>query len=340
MDKGTTDPGYLITFSEPALPAPDWTPRPRYWLHGLLFAVTCFTTMVVGARMQYNFERNLPVLSLDNGSAPFFPVSWVVTHPSRLAGGIPFAGSLMLILLAHEMGHYLFCRHYGVSATLPFFIPGPPWFGTFGAFIRIRSQIFSRRQLFDIGIAGPIAGFVVACAVLAVSLGWSKGLPAAAPPPDLQMGFPQIFLLAQRLLGSAAAGGVSRLPFDRIILHPMAIAAWVGMFATALNLLPGGQLDGGHILFSIFPRAHRAISLAAMAVLLVMAFHYWMGWLVWAVFLGVSSYRHPPVARWPQVSGFRAWLGVFAVVMLALTLTPAPFAGASIPEVVRQVRGQ
>jgi membrane-associated protease RseP (regulator of RpoE activity) len=154
------------------------------------------------------------------------------------------------------------------------------------------------------------------------------------------MGFPQVFLLAQRLLGRSGGSGVLQLPFDRIILHPMAVAAWVGMFATALNLLPGGQLDGGHILFSIFPRAHRLVSLAAMAVLLGMAYHYWMGWLVWAVFLGVSSYRHPPVAQWPQVSGIRAWLAVFAALMLAFTFTPAPFEHASLPEVVRQVRGQ
>jgi membrane-associated protease RseP (regulator of RpoE activity) len=339
MDNGTNDPGYVITFpaAEPALPAPEWAPRPRYWLHGLLFLLTCFTTLVVGARMQYNFERNLPVLSLDDGAAPFFPVTWVVRHPSWLEGGIPFSASLMLILLSHEMGHYLYCRYYGVSATLPFFIPGPPWFGTFGAFIRIRSLIFSRRQLFDIGVAGPIAGFVVSCAVLVISLGMSKALPAGAPRPELQMGFPEIFRLAQNLL-AASTGGVMRLPLDRIILHPMAVAAWVGMFATALNLLPGGQLDGGHILFAIFPRAHRAVSFAAMIVLLAMAYFCWTGWLVWAIFLGVSSYRHPPVAERPRVSGVRAWLALFAVLMLGLTLTPAPFEHASVPEFVRQLR--
>jgi len=341
MDNRTTDPGYLITFpaAEPALPAAETTPQPRYWLHGLLFLLTCFTTLVVGARMQYNFERNLPVLSLDDGAAPFFPVMWAVRHPLWLAGGIPFAGSLMLILLAHEMGHYLYCRRYGVSATLPFFIPGPPWFGTFGAFIRIRSLIFSRRQLFDIGVAGPIAGFVVSCAVIGVSLGLSKPLPPTASHPDLQMGFPAIFLVTQRLL-AAGANSVMHLPLDRIILHPMAVAGWVGMFATALNLLPGGQLDGGHILFAMFPRAHRRVSLAAMIVLLAMAYYWWTGWLVWAIFLGVSSYRHPPVAEWPRVSGGRAWLALFAVLMLVVTLTPAPFEHASMPEMLRQMRSQ
>jgi membrane-associated protease RseP (regulator of RpoE activity) len=318
-------------------------PRQRYWLHALLLLLTCLTTLVVGARMQYNFVHGQSVFLLDDSAASFFPVSWAFSHPARLLLGIPFAGTLMLILLAHEMGHYLCCKYYGVWATLPFFIPAPTLIGTLGAFIRIRSPIRSRRALFDIGIAGPIAGFVVAVGVLVVSLGLSKPMPFGAPPADLEVGFPLIFQLVHRLLAAAGPGyGTAMLPLNRVLLHPTAIAAWVGMFATALNLLPGGQLDGGHIVFSIAPRAHRWISWLTTIVLLFMAYYLCYIWFMWAVLLRLSSLRHPQVAEWPKVAGGRAVLAGFAVLMLALTLTPAPFLHFSVreilPEILRQFK--
>jgi membrane-associated protease RseP (regulator of RpoE activity) len=311
-------------------------PRQRYWLHAFLLLLTCFTTLVVGAHMQHNFAVGRTAFLLDYSSGSMFQVPWALRHPSRLLLGIPFAGTLMLILLAHEMGHYLYCKRYGVWATLPFFIPAPTLIGTFGAFIRIRSPIRSRTALFDIGIAGPIAGFVVAVGVLLVSLGLSKPIPAGAPPADLELGFPLIFHLTHRLLVSAGAGSsVAVLPLNRVLLHPTAIAAWVGMFATALNLLPGGQLDGGHIVFSIAPRAHRWISWATTIILLFMAYYLCYVWLMWAVFLRLSSLRHPQVAEWPRVSGPRAVLAGFAVLMLVLTLAPAPFLHFSFREILR-----
>jgi membrane-associated protease RseP (regulator of RpoE activity) len=314
-------------------------PRPRYWLHALLLLLTCFTTLVVGARMQYHFLHGQPIFLLDDSAASFFPVKWALSDPSRLLLGIPFAGTLMLILLAHEMGHYLYCKHYGVWATLPFFIPAPTLIGTLGAFIRIRSPIRSRTALFDIGIAGPIAGFVVAVGVLAVSLGLSQPLQAGAPPADLELGFPLIFHTVHRLLVFVGAGqGVAGLPLDRVLLHPTAIAAWVGMFATALNLLPGGQLDGGHIVFSIAPRAHRWISWATTIALLFMAYYLCYVWFIWAILLRLSSLRHPQVAEWPRVEGSRAVLAGFAVVMLALTLAPAPFLHFSAQEIIRAIQ--
>jgi membrane-associated protease RseP (regulator of RpoE activity) len=313
-------------------------PRQRYWLHVLLLLLTCFTTLVVGARMQYNFAHSRSVFLLDDNAASFFPVSWAFSHPQRLLLGIPFAGTLMLILLAHEMGHYLYCRRYGVWATLPFFIPAPTLIGTFGAFIRIRSPIRSRTALFDIGIAGPIAGFVVAVGVLVISLGLSKAIPAGSPPADLELGFPLIFQLMHGLLAALGSGhGAALLPLNRVLLHPMAIAAWVGMFATALNLLPGGQLDGGHIVFSIAPRAHRSISWLTTSVLLLMAYYLCYVWLMWAILLRLSSLRHPRVAEWPKVSGGRAVLAGFAVLMLLLTLTPAPFLHFSLREILPEM---
>ena len=214
-------------------------PRPRYWLHILLLLATCFTTLVMGARMQYNFQHGQPALSIGDDSVPYFPASWMFSHPERLLGGIPFMATLMLFFLAHEMGHYLYCRRYGVYATLPFFIPMPTLIGTMGAVILIRSRIRSRTALFDIGIAGPIAGFVVALAVLMVSLGWSKPmLTRGFGPAEYDLGYPLIFQGLHRLLVSMnLLHGPAALPLNRVLLHPVAIAAWVGMFATVAELI-------------------------------------------------------------------------------------------------------
>ena len=324
-------------------------PKPRYWLHILLLLATCFTTLVMGARMQYNFKHNRPALSFSDDpivntagqseTVPFFPAGWVRSHPARLLGGLPFMATLMLFFLAHEMGHYLYCRHYGVYATLPFFIPVPIGVGTMGAIILIRSRIRSRTALFDIGIAGPIAGFAVAVVALVISLTWSKPMHFALGPDDYQLGYPLIFHVLHRLLTLAGLiQGPSAVPLDRMLLHPTAIAAWVGMLATSLNLLPGGQLDGGHIIFSIAPRAHKIVSRLTILILLPMAYFLWLGWLVWAFLLWLSSLRHPQVAEWPRVSGARIWLAGFALLMLVLTIIPAPMAHSSLRETLPEPR--
>lgn len=303
-------------------------PKQRYWLHGLLLILTIFTTLVVGSHFESNYQHHRSAFDEDGTDIPFFPIDFVWHHPSRLLLGIPFSASLMLILLAHEMGHYLYCVRYDVNATLPFFIPFPSLIGTMGAFIRIRSPIRSRTALFDIGIAGPIAGFVVACGVLVIALGSSLAAPAAPPITDgVVIHYPLIFSLVQRTLASVGLlKGAAALPLDELLLHPTAIAAWVGMFATSLNLLPGGQLDGGHIVFSIGPRAHRFVSRAVILILIPMAVYLWWVWLVWAILLEISTYRHPQVAEWPRVSGKRVWLAVFALLMLVVTLIPRPIA--------------
>lgn len=323
-------------------PVPQWVPSPpkqRYWLHALLLLATCFTTLVMGARMQYNFAHGRRALTfsdepISGETIDPFPYSWIRTHPARLLGGLPFMLTLMLFFMAHEMGHYLYCRRYGVHATLPFFIPAPTMIGTMGAVIIIRSRIRSRTALFDIGIAGPIAGFVVASGILAFSLAWSKPMYAGQIPADYELGFPLIFQFVHGLLTSTGIlRGVSALPLNRVLISPVAIAAWVGMLATSLNLLPGGQLDGGHIVFSIAPRIHKIVSRVTILILLVMAYYLWMGWFVWAILLGLSSLRHPQVAEWPKVSGARMWLALFALLMLVLTLIPAPTLHTSFREV-------
>jgi membrane-associated protease RseP (regulator of RpoE activity) len=284
--------------------------------------------MVVGARMQFNFLHNQPVFSLNDDSLSLFPIGWIVQHPSNLLLGMPFSLTLMFILLAHEMGHYLYARHYRVYATLPFFVPFPSLIGTLGAFIRIKSPIPSRAALFDIGIAGPIAGFIPACGALLVGLSLSHPLTPGTVS-DFQLGLPLAFKIAGRLLHAGNLTGLS--------LHPIAAAAWVGMFATALNLLPGGQLDGGHIVFSVSPQFHRAVSFVTVLALIPLAKYFWTGWLLWAVLLAMTT-RHPPVPVRPSVTGGRRWIAAFAVLMLVLSFTPAPFTHSSGREVWPEVR--
>ena len=313
-------------------------PNPRYWLHILLFLATIFTTLVVGAKMEFDFLHSVPPFIHGDETLPLFPVGWALQEPSRLLLGIPFSATLLLILLAHEMGHYLYCRYYGVYATLPFFIPAPTLIGTLGAVIRIRSPIRSRCALFDIGIAGPIAGFVVALAVLAVAMPHSRLVPGVMANSDVEMGYPLIFHLFSRMFPLANASGGSAALQD-IYFHPTAVAAWVGMFATALNLLPGGQLDGGHIVFALNPRAHRVVSRLTIVTLIPMAFYFWAGWLLWAILLRISGMRHPMVEDWPGITAGRRWLAALALLMMVVTLTPAPFAHSSLQQVVRAIRG-
>lgn len=308
-------------------------PRPRYWLHGLLLLVTIFTTLIVGARMQFNFQHNLPALTAGDEYIPFFPVEWVLAKPSRIWLGIPFSMTLLFILLAHEMGHYLYCRYYRVHATLPFFIPAPTLIGTLGAVIRIKSPIRSRAALFDIGIAGPIAGFLVAVSVLLVSLTLSKPVVPGMAPSDIYLGYPIIFDLVHRMLAVFAPMlGVSSVPLTRVYLHPTAVAAWVGMFATALNLLPSGQLDGGHIVYALWPRAHRYVSWITVFALVYLGKQY-IGWRMWAglvAAMNIVSWRQRQAPDFPRVQGWRWVLALLALLMLILTLTPVPFHGSAL----------
>jgi membrane-associated protease RseP (regulator of RpoE activity) len=283
------------------------------WLHFLLFALTVVSTTMVGASQYAAFLDDF-----QGSSALPMPV------PALFLRGLWYSGTILAILGCHELGHYFACRYYDVDASLPFFIPVPFFLtGTMGAFIRIREPIPSKKMLFDIGIAGPIAGFVVACVVLAIALGLSRAAPQSTDA--LLIHYPLIFDLAHRGLASLGMlNEIAALPFRNLLLHPMAFAAWGGMFATSLNLLPGGQLDGGHILFSIAPRAHRTVSRLTILCLIPMAVYLWYGWLIWAILLELSSFRHPQVSEFPKVSGKRLALAAFALVMLVVTIIPKP----------------
>jgi len=288
--------------------------RERYWLHWLLFALTLVTTTVVGSALQYDFDRNLPFEAEHSFDA--YVRAW--RHPAALLPGLPFSLTLITILLAHEFGHYLACVYYRVNASLPYFLPAPSVIGTFGAFIRIRSAIYSRRVLFDIGVAGPLAGFVFLLPALSVGLAFSKIMPGIDRQGALHFGVPLLQWLLERIIFPGVA------PMD-VYLHPVARAAWIGIFATALNLLPIGQLDGGHILYALVGEKHKWISSAAIAALIPLGIFFWYVWLFWAVVLFWGR-RHPLVYDSGDLGAGRRKLGWMALAIFLLSFTFAPIA--------------
>ena len=271
------------------------------WLHFVLLVATLATTTIAGA--------------LGAGANPF-------TTPAALLAGLPFSLTLLAILLCHEMGHWLAARHHGVPTSLPYFIPGPPILvGTFGAFIRMRGMPRSRRALFDIGAAGPWAGAVVALPAVALGLAWSEVRPLR-PDDALGLAFGNSMLftgLTELVLGVH--------PDDAtILLHPIAVAGWFGLFVTFLNLLPVGQLDGGHVAYALLGRGHRIISRIFVVVLLVLGLRGWDGWFLWAFLLAfVVRVDHPDTAD--RATGLdtrrivAAWL---TVLLFAVTFMPEP----------------
>lgn len=289
-------------------------PRPRpYLIHVVLFLLTVVTTTLVGARLTLNFESNQPMFTEED----ILTFVRLIEHPELLLSGLPFSLSLIAILLAHEMGHYLTCRYYGVRASLPYFIPAPTFIGTLGAFIRIKSPILSKRVLFDIGVAGPLAGFVVLIPVLAIGLAYSKVFPGGAPQGDIIFGTPGLMRLAEILV-------FGNVPSSDIYWHPIAYAAWVGMFATALNLLPIGQLDGGHIVYALFGESHWKISRLLLILLIPLGFLYWYGWLVWALLLLLFGTRHPPVADPTELDPYRKRLALWSLIVFIVCFMVVP----------------
>ena len=290
--------------------------RPRYWLHALLFLLTLITTTGVGARLAHNFQANRPAFELEQDLSALVEILY---HPSLLVDGLPFSLTLLAILLAHELGHYLTCVWNGIDVSLPYFIPAPTFIGTFGAFIRIRSPIYSKRVLFDVGLAGPLAGFLFLLPAMAIGLAYSKVAPGFAEGGDLIFGTPPVLRALEALIFPGVAPG-------DIYLHPVARAAWVGVLATALNLLPIGQLDGGHILYAFVARRHRLLSRLFVGALIPIGVFYWYGWLVWAGFFAFFGLKHPPTIYDPvELDPVRRRLGVVALLILLATFTLAPF---------------
>ncbi len=294
-------------------PAPE---RPRYGRALLLFLLTfgCATTLgpVMVLLTQAAASTNLEPILLPE------VVRGVWSDPHLLVQGFAFSFSGLTILLAHELGHYFACRRYGLPCTLPYFLPVPFNFGTFGAFIRIKAPIRSRRELFDVGIAGPIAGFVVLIPFLLYGVAHSRYASIPDQGVIYKLGHPLALELAARWFHGAAPAG------SQLDLHPVAVGAWLGLFATALNLLPLGQLDGGHILYAVTRQRRRRFALLFLLVLAGLG-TLWAGWWLWCVLILALGLRHPPVrdegeplGRWRQAL---AWV---ALALLVLSFSPAP----------------
>jgi membrane-associated protease RseP (regulator of RpoE activity) len=281
---------------------------------GLLFVLTLISTLAVGAQFASTYAA---------GQSPdfddfFLTYGTLLAHPQLLLAGAPFAFTLLAILLAHELGHYFACRYYGLSASYPYFIPAPTLIGTMGAFIRIRSPIHNRNALFDVGLAGPVVGFLFAIPALGIAIAYSRVVPLSEAHSSVVFGTP----LALRILLAVIRPGV---PVGDLLLHPVGRAAWVGLFATALNLLPGGQLDGGHILYAAAAKYHRRVTLGVALLLIPLGYIFWAGWYLWAALLLALGFRHPPLLYpWERLDRTRLlWIAV-AVLIFLLSFMPVP----------------
>ncbi|MGE3957735.1 MAG: site-2 protease family protein [Vicinamibacterales bacterium] len=299
-----------------------WLPRKKFqdrrWINSLLLLLTIATTTAVGGLHWLEFAAQAHL--------PYQDLGWT----DLLLRGFWYSGTILAILGCHELGHYLACRYYDVDASLPFFIPAPFLTGTLGAFIRIREPIPSKRMLFDIGIAGPIAGFIIA--VPALFMGLAMSTVVASPPVEvvgffdesdaLQLGEPLLFKLA----GWVVAGPLGD---DRTFnLHPVAFAAWFGAIATFLNLFPLGQLDGGHISYAVLGRRSSHVTLAAIAGAVILTI-FSPGLFVWTSLMIVMLWRfgrHHPRTFDEEIplDRTRVVLALVAVLIFVLCFTPAP----------------
>ncbi len=273
-------------------------------LHVVLFILTFITTLLAGALLE--------------GVVPW-------ETPEKIFMGLPFSLTLLSILLVHELSHYFMSRRHNVSATPPYFIPAPTFIGTFGAIIKMKPPIFDRRALLDIGASGPIGGFVVAVIAIIVGLDNSNVIPLDEIHRQQEM-----LSLGESLLFAFLAKIVLNIDPDKytIVLHPMAFAGWVGFLVTSLNLLPVGQLDGGHITYALFGEKQGLIAKGVIPVMILLGMVYWPGWMIWAILLIIIGYRHPPVV-YPHIplDRKRKLVGFVCLIIFILTFTPVPFRG-------------
>jgi membrane-associated protease RseP (regulator of RpoE activity) len=284
----------------------------RYWLHAVLLIATLFTTCLVGSRMQQSFQGNLPLGVEEIWDA--FVSGW--RKPAALLDGLPFSLTLLTILLAHEFGHFLTCVRYGLDASLPYFLPAPVLTGTFGAFIRIRAPIYYKRTLFDVAAGGPLAGFVFLLPALAIGVAYSKVIPGIAGEGAFRFGVPPLLWLMEKAIFPGVAS-------SDIYLHPMARAAWVGLLATGWNLLPIGQLDGGHVVYSVAGGRHRLLTWIFLGILVIFGVVFWRWWFFWVILLYFGR-RHPPVIDSEPLGPGRKKLAWLMLLIFLLCFTPAP----------------
>ena len=264
----------------------------------LLFLLTLLTTLAAG--------------TLQQGINP-------LENPGSLWQGIPFSFTLLMILAAHEFGHYLMAKKHGIDVTLPYFIPAPSFIGTFGAFIKMKSPMLDRRMLLDVGAAGPLTGMIVAVPVLLMGLMLSEIKPGVAET-GLSLGSSLFFSLMSWIVHGYMPDEVN------LVLHPIAFSGWIGLLVTCMNLLPVGQLDGGHVAYAIFGPKQRIVARIVVAVLLVLGLTGWSGWLVWVAILLFMGINHPRVVyEWIPLDNTRRVIGWVTLAIFVMTFTPVPF---------------
>jgi membrane-associated protease RseP (regulator of RpoE activity) len=282
------------------------------WVNLVLFALTCVSTTLVGTLLMSSFHNTM-------SGDWFVDIREILRNPTLMVSGLPFSISIMTILFAHEMGHYLTCLYYGIDATLPYFIPAPTMMGTMGAFIKIRSHFQHRAALFNVGVAGPIAGFVVAVPTLLIGLALSHFVAMHDSKGWIEYGEPLIFKIAANIMGKIPPDGMTLSP------HPIVFAAWFGFLATSLNLLPIGQLDGGHMIYGLFPGWHKRISQVLVIALIPLGILFWGGWLLWFVLLMILRLRHPmTIDDSIPLERFHFRLAWFGLAMFVLCFMPTP----------------
>jgi len=320
------DHGWELLLFEPA------QYRERWWLHALLFIVTLFSTTVAGSLLAG--YSPIGFMAVPTWGGWWLPVPFEVDL-GALVPGLPFGLALVLVLALHEAGHYFAAKHHSISVTPPYFIPFPPYvsiIGTLGAFIRLRSPVLNRNQLLDVGVAGPLVSFVISLPLLWWGLLNSQVLAVSEPTPTPYL---VQFLSEQFWLGgSLAMSSVGRLLLGFsglehvLVLHPVAFAGWLGLFVTALNLLPISQLDGGHILYAAVGSRQKQFAWLFFLALLPLGY-LWAGWWLWAALvfaIGRGRVWHPPVFDADQgLSRGRAWVALVAAAIFAVCFVPMPF---------------
>jgi membrane-associated protease RseP (regulator of RpoE activity) len=292
----------------------------QYGVPLLLLAASVVTTTANGARFMQNFIEGMPPVVRDSD---LWPWPWLADHPELFVTGWAFSFSLLGILLIHEFGHYFACRWHKIRATLPWVLPAPTLSGTMGAVIQLKTRIRSRNALMDVGVYGPLAGYVASVVAVAVGFVLSVDAPADAPAAIVRFGGEPLTI---RMLHAVLVQWDPSIPsFDHIAPHPVLVAGWIGLFITSLNLIPGGQLDGGHILYAISPRLHKAVTTVLPFVLFLAGAVFWVGWILWGLFLMVPGMRHPNVPVEPELNRGRLLLGIVGMLIFLLTFTATPF---------------
>ena len=300
----------------------------RVWLNILLFAVTVAATFFVG----FSWSIGYKYADLFSQNPELVVDPSMIFNPEIVILSLIYAVVLLGILLGHEMGHFLACRYYNIDATLPYFIPAPTFIGTMGAFIRIRSPITKKQQLFDIGIAGPLTSFILSLPAVGVGMYLSKAVPSLPEETSILFGDPLILELVEKIFFKGIPEG-----FD-IVPHPIAFAGWVGVLVTALNLFPVGQLDGGHVVYAVFGKKSSKLAPYILGIFIVLGVVFWIGWFVWAVLIYFLGLKHPHIYdEEKSLSSGRKLLGVLCLIIFALSFTPEPVVGYNLFDLINQV---